>query len=318
MAIKSRQASRGFTLPEVLITMALIAVISLVVMGSLEPWIGFKQKLDTERRLQDVKNGLSSVYDGNAMAVESQAANRFMDFITSTPVAGPDGAIRCESQVAAFQKHTEVFSESPSQVSQDGYANPWCFMISAPLSETRDGVPLWYRNVAVVSTGANGSLEAGTQMAADGTLTVDGDDLAVTITGREIQAAKLRETLRRLNRVAQFYESYFTARYLSYADRDITRYYFADGPVVSTADAWTPSRLLLAPVGLGGAETVTPWEARNDIEVNNFNQTINGVTVRSPATSGTGVLPYTALLRARVPAPSGVDAFAVQTAVGNY
>lgn len=318
MVSKSRQASRGFSLPEVLITMALIAVISLVVMGSLEPWIGFKQKLDTERRLQDVKNGLSSVYDRNGMAVELQPANRFMEFVTSTPVAGPDGGLRCDSQVTAFEKHTEVFSESPTQVSVDGYANPWCFMISGPLNETRDGVPLWYRNVAVVSTGPDGVLDAATKMNADGTITLAGDDLATTITGREIQAPKIRETLRRLNRVAQFYESYFTARYLSYADRDITRYYFANGSVPSTSDAWVPAKTLLGPVGLGGAETGTPWETNNQVEVNNFNQTVGGVTVRSPATSGTGVLPYTALLRARVPAPNGVQAFAVQTAVGNY
>lgn len=313
---KQRQA--GFTLPEVLIAMALIAVISLVVMGALEPWIGFKQKLDTERRLTDVRNGIISLYEQNGMTVEAQPASRFLDFVTSAPAAGADGLLRCDRQEAAFIAHSAVFSESAQQIAVDGYQNPWCFMISGPLREMRDGVPMWYRSIAVISTGPDGGLDPATAMAADGTLTVGGDDVAASVMGREVQAPKIKETLRRLNRVAQFYESYFTARYLSYSDRDITRYYFADGDVASTGTAWLPVGSHLAAVGIGGAETMTPWETNNNIEMNNHNQGMGGVTVRTPATTGTGVLPYTAMLRARVPSPNGTTEYAIQTAVGNY
>jgi hypothetical protein len=191
-------------------------------------------------------------------------------------------------------------------------------MISGPLRELRDGVPLWFRSVAAVSTGPDGALDPATVMAADGSVTLGGDDLATVVNGREIQAVKLKETLRRLNRVAQFYETYFTARYLSYPDRDITRYYFRDGAVVSTGTGWMPASSLLGAVGIGGSETFTPWESSNTIQINNHSGSVGGVTVRSLATSGTGVLPYTALLRARVPAPAGATEYAIQVAVGNY
>jgi len=308
----------GFTLPEVLITMALISIISLVVMGALEPWIAFKNKLDTERRLQDVKTGMVSLYENNGMAIEAQPAQRFMTFVSSAPAAGPDGALRCEPQRAAFETHGSVFSESPAQVSQDGYANPWCLMISPPIRELRDGVSLWFRNVGIVSTGADGALDPATQIQADGSMVMGGDDLATTVVGRDVQGPKLKETLRRLNRVAQFYENYFTAQYLGNPARDISTYYFSTGAVASTNGTWTPVGTALLPIGLGGAETVTPWESANAIEMDNFNQIAGGVRVRSPSTSGTGVLPYTALLRARVPSPAGAPEYAIQTAVGNY
>jgi prepilin-type N-terminal cleavage/methylation domain-containing protein len=316
---KRSERQKGFTLPEVLIAMALISVISLIVMGALEPWIAFKQKLDTERRMQDVKNGITAVYSAHGMAVEEQPGGQFREFRTSVPEAAPDGALRCAPQTAAFVANSTMFSESPQQLSTDGYASPWCFMITGPLREIRDGVPLWFRSVAVVSTGPDGVLDAATLMAADGSLTLGGDDVATSVNGREIQAVKLKETLRRLNRVAQFYETYFTARYLSYPDRDITRYYFADGAVASTGSNWASAATLLGSVGIGGSETFTPWESSNIIQVNNYDRAEGGITVRTPATSGTGVLPYTALLRARVPSPLGTPAqYAIQVAVGNY
>lgn len=309
---------RGFTLTEVLVAMALIAVITLVVMGAMGPWIGFKQKLDTERRLQDIKNGFMAIYEENGMAIEAQVSGRFREFVTSVPVADAAGERRCASQQAAFSTNATVFSDSPAQIALDGYVNPWCIFVSQPIREIRDGVSLWYRNVNIVSGGEDGILDAATTVDASGNLTIGGDDIGVTVSGREVQAPKLKETLRRLNRVAQFYESYFTSRYMSYPDRDITRYYFADGAVGSTGSLWVPSATLLGPVGIGGPEVVTPWETANAIELNNFDQSAGGITVRTPETTGTGVLPYTALLRAQVPSPAGAPEYAVQAVVGNY
>lgn len=312
-------AQRGFTLVEVLVALALIAIISLIAMGALTPWIGFKQRLDTERRLQDIRNGMMAIYDRRAMAVEAQPGGQFAEFVNSIPAAGPDGLVRCDTQLDAFSDNSTLFGEFPQQISMDGYSNPWCIFISNPILETRDNVPLWSRNIAVVSLGPDGALDPGTTMTPDGQLSVDGDDVGISVTGRDIQAVKLKETLRRLNRVAQAYENFFTARYLTYADRDITRYYFANGPVDSTGATWRPVSTWLSGVGVGGFDVATPWESNNIIEVNNHSGSANGTTVRSPSTSGAGSLPYTALLRARVPTPPGQPAqYAVQVAVGNY
>ena len=311
--------SGGFTLIETLIALAIVTLMSLVVMGALAPWMGFKQKLDTERRLQDVRQGLVSVYNTRAMTIEAQAPGQFDAFTSSALV--PKG--RCSGQASAFEADAQFFSEAPDQLARDGYANPWCIWVTAPLQETRDGVTLWYRNIIVISMGANGVLDPGTHVNPDGSLVTAGDDLGITISGRDIQAAKLKETLTRMNKIAHMYETYFTTRYLANPARDISLYYFSSeydtaGSVVSTGGNWVPASVSLANIGAGASDVLTAWETNNDIVVGNYNESSNGVTVRSPATSGTGSLPYTALLRATLPAPPGQTSQAVQVIVGNY
>ncbi len=314
-----RTDQRGFTLVETLVALALITIISLIVMGALSPWMGFKQKMDTERRLQDVRQGLAALYTAQGMAIERQSSATFGAFVNSTL----DGMRQCDVQTAAFESTSDYFSESAQQLQRDGYANPWCIFISSPMRVVRDGVDLWYRNIAVISTGADGALDVGTKLNADGTLVVAGDDAGAMISGREIQAEKLKETLKRLNRVSQMYETYFTTRYLANSSRDITVDYFSKaydttGAVASTGGVWVKAADALKDIGVGASDGLSAWEVDNAIEVANFNESSSGVQVRSPATSGTGVLPYTALLRAKLPSPSGQTAYATQVVVGNY
>lgn len=310
---------RGFTLVETLVALALITIISLIVMGALSPWMGFKQKMDTERRIQDVRQGLVAYYEAQAMAVERQPAGKFSLFTSSTP----DGEGRCELQTEAFEAVSDYFSESPQQLSRDGYANPWCIFVSSPFKIVRDGVDLWYRNVAVISTGGDGVLDPATKMQPDGTLVVAGDDAGAIVSGREVQAEKLKETLKRMNKVAQMYETYFTTRFLANTSRDITVYYFSKaydttGAVPATGGSWAKAAETLKDIGVGATDANSAWELDSALEVGNQSETINGVQVRSPATAGTGVLPYTALIRAKLPAPAGQNAYATQVVVGNY
>lgn len=314
----SRKHSRGFTLIEMLVAMVIVTLISLVVMGSVGPWLAFKQKLDNERKMQDVKNGLTSLYAAKSMAIELQGDGVLDAFATATA-----GSVNCEEQSAAFIANAERFSDSTAHSTRDGYGSPWCIFISRANSELKDGVTLWFRNIAIVSGGPDGVLDADTSFTDGGTLTLGGDDAGVTISGREIQAEKLKETLRRMNRVAQMYETYFTTRYLANSARDITLYYFSTagdpgGAVPSTNGTWTNAATALNGIGVGPTDAYTPWETNNAVQVGNYNESINGSVVRSPATSGTGVLPYTALLRARVPSPASSPSYAVQAVIGNY
>lgn len=304
---------------ETLVALALITIISLIVMGALSPWMGFKQKMDTERRIQDVRQGLAAYYAAQAMTVEKQGAGQFALFTTSAL----DAERRCEVQTEAFEGVSDYFSESPQQLSRDGYANPWCIVISTPFKIVRDGVDLWYRNIAVISTGVDGVLNEGTAMQADGTLVVEGDDAGAMVSGREIQAEKLKETLRRMNKVSQMYETYFTTRFLANTSRDIAVYYFSkgydtNGAVPATGGSWAKVSESLKDIGVGAADAVSAWEIENNLELGNQSESLGGTTVRSPATSGTGVLPYTALIRAKLPAPAGQTAYATQVVVGNY
>lgn len=310
---------RGFTLVEALVALALITVISLIVIGALTPWLGLKQKVDTERKLQDLKQGLTAYYDDNAMAIEAQGSGLLGPFVTSAVNA--EGS--CVEQQAAFSAAASKFSEAPQQIMKDGYANPWCILVSPPFSAMRDGTLLWYRNIAVVSTGRDGRIDVGTGLDAQGNLRNNGDDVGVIVSGYDIQANKLKEARRRMSRIADMYETYFTTRFIAYADRDISRYYFStaydtSGNVPSTNGAWQPASTTLASLGVAGVDAVSPWESANAIEVGNHNEQVSGLQVKSPATTGTGNLPFTALLRTRLPAPAGQALYATQVVVGNY
>lgn len=316
-----RRNQAGFTLIEMLVTLAILTVISMVIMAALAPWVGFKNSIDTDRKLQDLKQGLVAYYDTTAMAIEAQAGGLFGPFVSSAVVNG-----NCAEQSAAFAQVSGKFSESPQVLAKDGYGSPWCIYISAPLSETRDGVRLYYRNIAFVSPGRNSTIDAGTGMDGNGNLTTGGDDTGMVVSGYDVEHAKLAETFRRMARVATMYETYFTTRFLAYPDRDITRYYFsrgaagydASGAVLSTNGAWAPAANVLSSIGVSATDAVTPWEQFSNIEVGNYTESVNGITARTPQSSGTGALPYTALLRARLPAPAGQTVYATQVVVGNY
>lgn len=315
MGKQLQKRQRGFTLLETIVAMAIISLISMIVLGALSPWMNFKQKLDTERKMQDVKQGFIALYDAKGFELESAGAGVFAGFTDSalTPNA------QCAPQDAAFAANSNMFAESGLHVARDGYSAPWCIRISAPIKEVVDGADLWYRNIYIISSGLNGLIDAGTTVNAQGVLVVAGDDLGLTISGRDVQNAKLQETLRRMNRVAQVYETFFTARYLGNPSRDINKYYFAEpgGPVTSP-NTWVGAYSMLSNIGVTPTDGKTPWEKNNFIDVNTGGGAVNGISARSPATTGTGMLPYTAVLRAQIPAPNNAANYVVRVVVGTY
>ncbi|KWU17836.1 hypothetical protein [Burkholderia cenocepacia] len=316
---KGARHQRGFfSLPEVLIALAVVTLISFVVIGSVGPWLGLKQNIDNDRKMLDFRNALTSLYDTQAMAAEQQASGTFFGFTTSTI----DGQGNCNVQSSPFVQLRTLINDSGTEAAHDGFGNPWCVFISPQMSSVHDGATVYYRNIGIVSAGRDGKLDGTSRMAANGTLTLGGDDVGFVVSGYDIQAAKLKETMDRMNRIATTYEGYFTTRFLSYADRDITRDYFSTaydsgGSILSTGGVWANTSSLNA-IGVSPSDAVTPWESNNAIQMGNNTEQVNGITVRSPATSGTGVLPYTALLRAQLPAPAGVTNYVTRVAVGNY
>lgn len=318
-SLRQAKRQRGFfSLPEILVGLAVLMLISFVVVGAVGPWLGLKQNIDNDQKLQDLRQALTTLYDSQAMAAEQQPSGTFFGFQTSSI----DGKGNCAMQTTPFLQLKTMINDSGEQAARDGYGNPWCIFVSPQLSAIRDGVTVYYRNVGVVSAGRDSALDATSRMAADGTLTLGGDDVGFVVSGYDLQVAKLKDTLSRMDRIASAYEGYFTTRFLSYADRDITRDYFntvwdSSGTIVSTGGGWSSTNLL-APVGVSPSDAVTPWETNNSIDVGNLNESINGLTVRSPSTTGNSVLPYTALLRAPLPAPAGVSNYVTRVAVGNY
>lgn len=331
-----RSGVRGFTLVEVLIALALVTLISLVVLSALGPWLRLKQSVDNERKLQAMHQAMSSYYRAHAFALEEESGAKLGPFENAVPAAG-----QCSNQREAFAGLQEFFPEGADESARDGYRNPFCLFVSKQLEREVDGHRIYYHVLALVSPGPDGVLDAGTQFDPDtGALTLGetdaapSDDRAILVNGYDIQLALYRETMSRMTRIVDAYETYFTARYLADPERDITRYYFATNPanaaydheavnpdtgkavtVPATDGGWRQAEEALSVLGLPPHILRSAWERDNDIEVGTLTESAEGIRVKSPYTSGTGVLPYTALVRAALP---GANNWAVQVAVGHY
>lgn len=328
MTIKSRR-QQGFTLIELLISLAILTAISLSLLSFLAPWMAFKQKLDTDRKLMEMKALFSTVYERNAWAVETTAAATFTYVGGALTNSTLTANRTCDSQAAALAPLASYFSDGLPQGEQDGYSNPFCFLVSPQLSVQKNGVNVYYHNIAIVSAGRNSQLEPTTTMSASGALNLAGDDTGVLINGFTIQEKKFRETESRLARIASLYESYFTARFLLNPSRDALVDYFGNGgasfdssgSVPTTSGVFAPVGSILGTLGLGPEESVSAYESNNAITVGNYNECTThaaGTTcVRSPATpSSGGAPPYTAVLRAPLPGPG--SNYLVKVATGNY
>lgn len=328
MTIKPRH-ERGFTLIELLISLAILTAISLSLLSFLAPWMAFKQKLDTDRKLMEMKALFSTVYERNAWMVESAPSATFTFSGGALANSALTATRSCISQAGTLQALASYFSDGLPQGEQDGYGNPFCFLVSPQLSIQKNGVNVYYHNLAIVSSGRNSTLEPTTSISATGALNLAGDDTGVLINGFTVQEKKFRETETRLTRIASLYESYFTARFLLNPSRDAMVDYFGNGgssfdnsgAVPTTGGVFTPVGTILGTLGLGPEESYSAYESNNAITVGNFNECTThaaGTTcVRSPATpSSGGAPPYTAVLRAPIPGP-GTN-YLVKVATGNY
>lgn len=336
MAKLHREA--GFTLVEILITLALVTMLSLAALNVLAPWLTFKQSLDTDRKLQDMRQALQLAYSANAMGAEDNAGRVLMGLAHDAAVAGAScGGADGDANLAALGAAplSTYLTEAGRAAARDGTANPLCFFISPQLVRDVEGVRIYFHMLAVVSTGQNGILDVGTVFdPATGQLTfADGsDDRGVVVNGFAVQYKKYSDTLERMNRLASLYESYFTTRFLNTADRDVSRnYFYSNGPggdaggSIAATGGWTSAQSAFGTVlGVSSADAASSYEStgtvNNQIEVGNNMESVttggNTTTVRSPATLGTGSTPpYTALLRARMP---GAGNYLVRAVVGNY
>lgn len=323
---------RGFTLFEMLIVLGMAVGLTMLVMQTLAPWMTFRQNLENEQKLSVMRMAMLAAYEQSLETVDEAAGATFRIREGVNPVAAylpsiVNGARQCSGLKTTETGPSASILSNLAGVSKeaaelDGYNQDWCFFASNRLTVERNGVPLQYHVFALVSTGRNGRLEAGTGIdPATGVVTINGDDRGTVVDGRLLQAKLFDEAAVKLAKVAEAYEIYFTSRYLANPSRDVGIDYFASnwdgaGIIPSTGGAFTGAGGTLAALGLAPDDYTTSY---GEIEVGNYDECVTSPTaahpdicVKSPETGNS--LPYTALLRVRMPGGEYLS----RVAVGGY
>lgn len=238
---------KGFTLVEIVIAIALVLLITAAVTQGLGPWIKFKQRLETEQSLRDLVQGTTALYKANAFTIDDAdpdgplapviGTNGMLTLDPSVPA--PLNAFRTDCQAGDPADTTSIqetlrplqpyLSKSIAELSQDGFNNKMCVLVSKRQFRDINGTRLYYHSVAFISLGDNAALDAGTNFIANGTsmtLTLAGDDTGQMVDGFKIALDNYQTTMTRLQKLAGAYETYFHIRFLTKSDRDISINYF--------------------------------------------------------------------------------------------
>jgi prepilin-type N-terminal cleavage/methylation domain-containing protein len=364
MAVNPRSRQGGFTLIEILIALALATALTLVMFSAVTPWLNLKHKLDTDHRLAELQDAVGTAYQAWAMQVDSsQPSGSAVLAIGQDPTNPiPSSTVAVTATSASGQTVTTCAANAQANALLapylahisvngilDGYSQPICIFISQSLSQTVEGVTLYYRVIALVSAGQDGRLDSAAPFdSVHGTLTLTGDDVGIIVSGFPIQYRLYKETKERLDRTAEMYSSFFTARFQGNVGRDYSLDYFTtcvnpslatctatgydyDGtttlpaPTGGSPSGWLTVAAALAPaLGLGPEEEKSAWESASDFEVANqmfanSGDEVFNVQVQEPASKNVNLPPYTALLRAAIPTPADLGAsYALKVISGSY
>lgn len=307
----------GFSLVEMLIAIALMAIMTVSVTPQLRYLLDFQASADTRNSLNELLAGLSSAYQANVSSIEADA-NPEINFGaagTMTQAVAKAGS-RCNASANSFLPWASFTGRSAATLYKDGYGAPLCVLINPQASVLLDGFPLYYHVVAFVSTGANNILDAGTTLDAAGNLNLGGDDMGVVFDGRAFAIQAYNTTSSRIQSLSQALQAYYLARYQSDPTRSSSIDYWSNGagsPDTSRWDASNPGNLIAyqtvaTPMytGTGSDMTTALGVSRNDVTdgYGNIVQFENASqAVRSPVNtvSDMAIPPYTAMISTTLP-----------------
>lgn len=225
MALRNESAA-GFTLVEVIIAVGIIVAMIAIFEPQLAFYAKHAQKIDTENRLKQLQEALTTAYRENALSIDDAPTNTF-DLGATTLVTGQATAAEM-SQIASYA------GASPGDISLDGFKQPFQIFVSNPLSKQWDGVTLHYHVIAVVSMGADADsagrrgVDPNTRFDPNtGILNLGGDDMGVVVDGYGIESGLARESRDKMISIANLYANYFQTQYLANVNRDVSVDYFA-------------------------------------------------------------------------------------------
>jgi prepilin-type N-terminal cleavage/methylation domain-containing protein len=318
------RTQKGFSLPEIMVAIALMAVLVLPLAQMLSPALDLRAKVETDARLELLKTAAQGAYKSELASIDAQssAVVTLTDGTLSPVAANAAGA--CASTSTTFAPLRRYLQMSSTDAYRDGWGQGLCVLITTRQTATQSGVSYQYHNFALVSPGRDGAIDVATTLTGT-SFALGGDDKGVFIDGRSLIAAQVDLTLAQVKRAADAVQAYFLARYLSNSDRDTAMDYFAktarsgaasgefdgSGAVPSTGGAAVP----MTSIGIGDAlglsvlDLTDPWGGV--LQLDNSSDAVRSpdnstVTMRSP--------PFTARVSTTLPGGAAI----VRTAVGTY
>lgn len=189
---------RGFTMLEVVVAIMMVAGMMILLSNAFAPHLAFKQRMDSQARLNELMAATDLMYRGNAFLIddadevtsdtrsplfaslgqiavgmdETTGTLRKMSTTCSaqrnnptddTPVGDPGdirgGPVPQVVNLLALQPYT---THGLEDLAKDGFNNVICVLISKRATIMYEGQPLYYHVIAYVSPGANNMVEADT------------------------------------------------------------------------------------------------------------------------------------------------------------
>ncbi len=251
--LKTRHASVGFTLLELVAVLAVMSLLSLGVLSGLASYLEFSQRQSTRLRIAQLRDSLERCFATRPHEVFSGPANT----LTIAGTALPDMASMNAAQAGAlisvsanlWSSLRTCSSPSLETLTSDGFNQPWLLQVSSDLLLDLPTVSIPYRVAVIISTGANTRLESAFDPRT-GIVSVGGDDVAEVVDGIGIMQDLHAEALRKSRVLASAYREYFTTRYLASTSRAYEIDYFAGTD--SSGNPLTPLWDGPTPEGNGG------------------------------------------------------------------
>lgn len=319
-AQRNRPAQQqGFTLLEMVLAMAVLAVMLAAAWPLFQSMSDLWGKYETNNRLADIEQAVTTAYEQNMVTAEVPSnTGRELVLPTGTVVqSGPNAAGWCSTTTTAnFMPLYQYLKHAPNLIWRDGYGRPVCVLITPQLSLTYDGATIYYHTIAIVSAGRHGKIAAGTNLSDAGVLSLAGDNQAVLINGRLLALAALQSTQAQMAKVVAAYQAYFQNRYLGNTARDTSIDYFSNAwgdtgaPIYGSTGTPLNGRADLMPaLGLSTTDITDGWG--QVMTLDNASD-----AVRSPNNSNAAMTtpPYTARISTTLP---GGQTYA-QTVMGSY
>jgi prepilin-type N-terminal cleavage/methylation domain-containing protein len=239
--VEKKVGQKGFSLPEMMVAIALAALFMTTITDALGPALAFFGKQDTTAKLADLRLALESAYKEDSRLVDGQADAVFTVASGAINPIAPNATGRCASSATTFSAIARYLPSSAGVSAVDGFGQGVCVYITTRQSWTVNGLTYPYHTIAVVSPGYDGAVDATTTLSAAGVLTLGGDDKGIVVDGRKLVGDLVSTTMGQIERASTALSSYFITRYQSNASRDMGVDYFArtnrSGAVTSEFDS---------------------------------------------------------------------------------